>query len=107
MAVYAITILRAAHRAAKTQQPFLLAILGWVAVYWLAAIVNMSVDVYLAGPQGGIWFWTMIGVGLAVSRFVSAGVEPSEPGATDHRSAGPEGRVTRLDPSSPSVGDGS
>lgn len=70
MAVYLITILRAAYKAAKTGQPFFVAILGWVAVYWLAAIVNMSVDVYLAGPQGGIWFWTMMGVGLAVSRFV-------------------------------------
>ena len=82
MAVYLITILRAAYKAAKTGQRFLLAVLGWVAVYWLAAIVNMSVDVYLAGPQGGIWFWSMIGVGLAVSRFVSAPDGQAEAEAT-------------------------
>jgi len=67
---YAVTILRAARVAAATGQHFYLAVLGWVFVYWIAAVVNMSVDVYLGGPQGGIWFWSMIGVGVAVSRFV-------------------------------------
>jgi len=69
-AVYVITILRAARVAVTTGQTFYLAVLGWVFVYWLAAIANGSVDVYLGGPHGGIWFWAMIGVGLAVSRFV-------------------------------------
>jgi hypothetical protein len=33
--------------------------------YWTAMIVNMNFDVYLEGPMGGIWFWTIFGLGLA------------------------------------------
>jgi hypothetical protein len=33
--------------------------------YWVAFVVNASFDVYLEGPMGGIWFWTVYGVGLA------------------------------------------
>lgn len=33
--------------------------------YWLAFMVNASFDVFLEGPMGGIWFWTLFGVGLA------------------------------------------
>lgn len=98
-ALYATMILRAAHAASRTGQRFYLAVLGWIFIYWLAAFVNMNVDVYLGGPQGGIWFWSMTGVGVAVSRFVgdekrrleSVGQElrpPSDDGddeARDHR----------------------
>lgn len=37
----------------------------WLLVYWLAFMVNASFDVYLEGPQGGIWFWALFGTGLA------------------------------------------
>jgi len=33
--------------------------------YWGASLINASFDVYLEGPQGGIWFWTIFGVGFA------------------------------------------
>lgn len=33
--------------------------------YWLAFMLNASFDVFLEGPMGGIWFWTVYGVGLA------------------------------------------
>ena len=33
--------------------------------YWLAFMINASFDVFLEGPMGGIWFWTVYGVGLA------------------------------------------
>ncbi len=36
----------------------------WVTGYWVAFNVNAAFDVYLEGPQGGIWFWSMFGVGL-------------------------------------------
>jgi hypothetical protein len=29
-------------------------------------LVDTSFDPYLEGPQGGIWFWAIIGVGLVV-----------------------------------------
>ncbi len=33
--------------------------------YWMAFLINASFDVFLEGPMGGIWFWTVYGVGLA------------------------------------------
>lgn len=36
--------------------------------YWIAILVNAAFDVYLEGPMGGIWFWTIFGVGLAATR---------------------------------------
>jgi hypothetical protein len=33
--------------------------------YWLAFMINTTFDVYLEGPMGGIWFWTVYGVGLS------------------------------------------
>jgi O-antigen ligase len=33
--------------------------------YWVAFMINASFDVVLEGPYGGIWFWTLYGVGLA------------------------------------------
>jgi hypothetical protein len=39
---------------------------AWVLAYWAALIVNGSVDVYIEGPSGGIWYWAVIGAGIAV-----------------------------------------
>jgi len=36
----------------------------WVLIYWVGFIVNMSVDVFLEGPQGGIPFWCLFGIGM-------------------------------------------
>ena len=41
---------------------------GWLLIYWLAACINASFDPYLEGPQGGIWFWSIIGLGLFALR---------------------------------------
>lgn len=46
-----------------------IAIVGaWILVYWVAMMVNTSFDPYLEGPQGGIWFWSLFGLGLVVMR---------------------------------------
>ena len=37
----------------------------WLLAYLTAFVVNASFDVFLEGPQGGIWFWSLIGVGIA------------------------------------------
>ena len=31
----------------------------------IAFMINAAFDVFLEGPMGGIWFWTIYGVGLA------------------------------------------
>src|SRR5205823_258253 len=33
--------------------------------YWLALAINGAFDVFLEGPMGGIWFWSIYGIGLA------------------------------------------
>ena len=37
----------------------------WVLSFWLAFMVNAAFDVFLEGPQGGVWFWCLIGFGIA------------------------------------------
>lgn len=67
-AAYGLSLLRAAARARTRGDVFWVQVLGFVFIYWLAAMFNASFDPYLQGPQGGIWFWTMFGVGLAAIR---------------------------------------
>lgn len=39
----------------------------WIMAYLTAMLVNMSFDVYLEGPQGGIWFWCLSGYAIALT----------------------------------------
>jgi len=39
----------------------------WVMAYFTAFIINASFDVFLEGPQGGIWFWSVIGFAIALT----------------------------------------
>jgi O-antigen ligase/polysaccharide polymerase Wzy-like membrane protein len=39
----------------------------WIFCYWIAFLINATFDVYLEGPQGGIWFWSVMGFGLAAT----------------------------------------
>lgn len=36
----------------------------WILAYWLAFLSNASFDVFLEGPMGGVWFWSLIGMSL-------------------------------------------
>jgi hypothetical protein len=38
----------------------------WILAYWLAFLTDISFAVYLEGPHGGIWFWSVVGFGIAV-----------------------------------------
>jgi hypothetical protein len=64
-ATFGWRLLRAGYRAYADGRAFLVQIIGWLFVYWLAALVNMSFDVYLESPQGGVWFWVVFGLGIA------------------------------------------
>jgi hypothetical protein len=55
-------------RARRHRAMFWCQIDGWLFAYWLALIVNASFDVFFEGPQGGIWFWSIFGLGLAAMR---------------------------------------
>lgn len=32
--------------------------------FWMALVINAGFDVFLEGPVGGIWFWTVFGAGV-------------------------------------------
>jgi hypothetical protein len=36
----------------------------FIGAYWLAFLINASFDVFLEGPMGGIWFWSVYGFGV-------------------------------------------
>lgn len=42
-----------------------MALFAFLAAYLAAILLNASFDVYLEGPMGGIWFWSVFGLGLA------------------------------------------
>jgi len=67
---FALLLLRAllAHRRAGDMQ--LAAVAAWILAFWAAMMVNTSFDPYLEGPQGGIWFWVLFGLGLVIIRLV-------------------------------------
>jgi O-antigen ligase len=57
--VRAYTRARLAHRGAWMRLNL------WILIYWAAFMVNGAFDVFLEGPQGGIWFWSLFGFGIA------------------------------------------
>jgi O-antigen ligase len=64
---FAGVILKAFFQARIAGQDWRSRVLLWVLIYWLAMLVNMSFDPYLESPMGGIWFWCVVGFGLAVA----------------------------------------
>jgi hypothetical protein len=50
--------------------------------YWTALLMNATWDVFLEGPMGGIWFWVVIGIGLAMAALYQSGQSVDEQDAT-------------------------
>lgn len=65
-ATFGASLFAAFRRATARGLEVWAAVDAWILVYWVAALVDMSFDVYLEGPQGGIWFWSLMGLGLGV-----------------------------------------
>lgn len=63
---FALNMLTGFIRARRAGQGTRASLFAWVLAYWLACLVNASFDVYLEGPQGGIWFWCIFGYGMAL-----------------------------------------
>ena len=55
-------------RAKRNHQRRWVAVFAWLAGFWVACMVNASFDVFLEGPMGGIWLWSVMGIGLAAMR---------------------------------------
>ncbi len=54
-------------RARRARRPTWEALFFVLGVYWMAFLINASFDVYLEGPMGGIWFWTVYGTGIGAA----------------------------------------
>lgn len=65
-AAFAFGLLRALLAFRRAGDSTMAGAAGWILVYWLAMMVNTSFDPYLEGPQGGIWFWALVGFGMVV-----------------------------------------
>ena len=63
---FALTMLAGFIRAHQLGESLRASLFAWVLGYWLAFLVNATFDVYLEGPQGGIWFWCVVGFGFAL-----------------------------------------
>jgi len=83
-ASYVLRLLRGMWFARGHRHPLWLRIETWLLIYWLAAMINLSFDPYLEGPHGGIWFWSLVGLGLATTRLapLRGGREPVHDTAT-------------------------
>lgn len=68
---FLVGLIRAIWIHRRRGEQMLAGIGAWVLVVWAAMMVVTSFDPYLEGPQGGIWFWTVFGLGLVVTRMGS------------------------------------
>lgn len=66
--VFGYSMFRAYRRATKAGSRFWGRLNLWIFCYWISLIINSSFDVYLEGPQGGIWYWSIVGFGVAALR---------------------------------------
>lgn len=64
---FAAMLLRNYARSRAAGDERLARITVWILAYWAAFMVNGTFDVYLEGPQGGIWMWSVFGMGVAAS----------------------------------------
>jgi len=64
---FAFTMVRAYLRARRARDEIWQRLDIWILAYWMAFLVNAAFDVFLEGPQGGIWFWSLFGFGIVAA----------------------------------------
>ncbi|NNL86309.1 MAG: O-antigen ligase family protein, partial [Myxococcales bacterium] len=64
IAVFAAMQIAAYRRASRCGHDVLARVVLFLLAYWVAFLVNASFDVFLEGPQGGIWFWCLTGLAM-------------------------------------------
>jgi O-antigen ligase/polysaccharide polymerase Wzy-like membrane protein len=64
---FAATMLTWALRARRLGARLWAMFDAWLFVGWLAIMIDTSFDPYLEGPQGAIWLWSIVGVGIAAA----------------------------------------
>jgi len=63
---FALSLLKGYRRLSARGYPQDASLYIWLLIYWLAFMVNGAFDVFFEGPQGGIWFWSIIGYGFGL-----------------------------------------
>ena len=53
--------------ARRNAQPIWEGVFFFLPTYLLAFLINGSFDVFIEGPMGGIWFWSIYGAGLGAA----------------------------------------
>lgn len=74
---WAVAVLAAVRKARALHSSRWAAVLVWLLVYWAALLVNATFDGSLQGPQGGIWYWAVMGAGLVAIDAVRQLPDPS------------------------------
>jgi hypothetical protein len=64
LVAWAITVMREYVISRRAGERTWSGVFLFVAAFWLAFLINGAFDVYLEGPPGGIWFWSVFGLGL-------------------------------------------
>jgi len=91
-----LRIVRALREAGRNGDVQWHALFAFLLAYWLALLVNATFDVYLEGPAGGIWFWSVFGLGIAAETvYRSASMTSSTAIRSMH---GASGRTQRFSP---------
>ena len=67
LATWYMTLFRNLLHARRRRRFTWVSIHAFLMAYVMAFLVNASFDVFLEGPMGGIWFWCLIGLGIAVT----------------------------------------
>ena len=63
--VFAASLLRAYGIARREGEEWWARVNLWILAGWAAFLINGTFDVFLEGPQGGIWLWSLVGFGIA------------------------------------------
>ena len=81
--VWAVSLVRAFVRARRERAEGWSSLFAFLIAFWLSFLVNASFDVYLEGPMGGVWFWTVFGVGIAAVQLFAARTNAVSPSAVE------------------------
>ena len=82
-----VAILRSVVSSHRLKRSNWCALFAFLLSYWMAFMVNISFDVFIEGPMGGVWFWSVFGVGIAAVEVyrVRPDVLPSGPESAKDR----------------------
>ncbi len=64
-ASFALMMINAIRRATAAGDHLWRSLFVFILAYWCGFMLNASFDVFIEGPMGGVWFWSLIGVGVA------------------------------------------